>query len=111
MPTALGMKARQLQLSQKVPESSTEAVNVYKGLTPVIWKNLTSATRWFGWGSLPEEMWGTHSVSFTKPVVRKLNYAGEADADYPDIVAGYYLYMQTAVVASIMYNCHSNAGT
>ena len=107
-PTALNMKAQQLHLTPTVPESSTEAVNVYKGITPVIWKNLTSATRWFGWGSLPEEMWGTHSVSFTKPIVKRLGYPS---SEYPDIVSAYYLYMQCAVVASIMYNCHSNAGT
>ncbi len=101
------MKARQIAGSDKVPESSTNAINPWSGVDVDVISYLSSTTAFYGWGDLPEDMWGTHYVSLTDPNVMSLALPS---ADHPDVIAGYRIYMQCAFAGSQLKNMHRNSG-
>lgn len=100
-------KAREISGSDKIPETSTNAVNVWKGVNVIPWRYLTSTTAWYGWGDLPPAMWGLHYVVLTEPTVSKLAFPSAA---YPHVQAGWEIYMQVDWVMSQLKNMHYNAG-
>ena len=108
VPVALQQKAEEIQGSEKKPENSLNQKNTLMGKFDIVVNDyLTSDTAWFGWGNLPEAMWGMHVAWLTRFNVMALEYPS---ADYPDIVAGWRLYGQVDVKASVPKNIHFNAG-
>jgi len=106
VPPDLREKAIQVTKSDQVAETSTNAVNVYKGIVPIINPYSTSTTAYFGIGDRPEEN-GLYYVVLTPPTVSRLDYPNGA---YPKIAAAYHLYMQVAFAAERVQNMHYNAG-
>jgi hypothetical protein len=107
VPADLEEKAHQIAGSDKYPETSTNAINPWKGTDILVWDYLTSTTGWGVWGDLDQDMWGLHYCVLSQPVVQRLAYPS---ADYPNISAGWELYMQMGVAASVVYNMSWNAG-
>jgi len=101
------MKARQITGSDKVAESSTNAINPWKGVDVKIIDYLSSTTAFYGWGDLPEDMWGLHYAVLTEPNVMSLALPSAA---HPDIIAGYRIYLQVAFAASQAKNMTLNVG-
>jgi len=101
------MKARQIAGSDKVPESSTNAINPWSGVDVDVISYLTSTTAFYGVGDLPEDMWGLHYVSLTDPNIMSLSLPS---ADHPDIIAGFRIYMQVAFAGSQIKQWVKNAG-
>ena len=106
-PPQLQKTATEIVRSDKQPETQLNAINVWKGLNLIVWDYLTSATAWFGWGNCSQDQWGLHYVYIRKPQVRSLNYP---TAEYPGIVAGWYLKTQIETAASRVKNMYGNAG-
>ena len=95
--------------SEKTPETSTNAPNIWQNrFDVVVYDWLTSTTAWYGWGDLMEDMWGLHVAFLTRPQVRSLGYPS---AEYPNIKAGWMAYVQFAVAGSQLKNVHRNSGS
>jgi len=101
-------KAKQIQGSPKVAETSTNAKNVWENTFDIdVWDWLTSTTAWYGWGDKPEDEWGLHVAFNKRPEVRSLGYPSP---EYPNIKAGWMAYMRFAVAGSQLKNAVRNAG-
>jgi len=100
-------KARQISGSDLIPEDALNAINPWKGVKPIVFDGASSTTAWYGWGDLPEAMWGLHYAVLTAPVVKPLDYP---NADYPEVVAGYYIKAQVGFGASQVKNMILNVG-
>lgn len=107
VPPDLEDLANRITTSPKLANSANNDINPYQGLSFSVWDYLTNTTAWYGWGNLPESMWGLHYVVLKEPVIRRLAYP---DPNYPGIVAGFYAKSQVAAGASVVYNVHRNAG-
>jgi hypothetical protein len=99
--------ARQIAMADRVPETSTNAKWPWSGVGVVVDPYQSDTDEWTGVGDLPEDNWGLHWIELTPPTVRRLKLP---DATWPDIVAGFHLYIQAAAAGSIVYNMHLNQG-
>ena len=99
--------ALEIARSLQSPEDALNRANIFKDFGVMIWHHLTNSTAWFGWGDLPQTMWGLHYMVFTPPTVGKLALPGE---DHPHIKAGFWLKIQVAAGGSLLKNMTRNAG-
>lgn len=107
VPTALRQAAVHICDSDKVPESDVNATNVNKGMQFEVCETLTSsATAWYGVGSLPEQEWGLHLVEWQAPTIHGLPY----DTAAPLVKKRYFGYCRVVAGMSIPSNLHYNAG-
>lgn len=107
VPVDLESTAVQISRSDRVPETSTNAANPWKGMDYEVIDSLTSTTGFWGVGDLPQTMHGLIYGVLTPFKVSALQYPS---TDYPHIVKGYELYGQVGFKATILYNMHRNAG-
>jgi len=100
-------KMRQITGSDKVPEDALNAINPWKGVNTMVWDYITDTNAFFGWGDLPEDMWGLHFIVLSDFSIMALPLPSAA---YPDIVAGWRTRGQVAFSGSQLKNLHKNAG-